>query len=117
MREDWGEKRREKREGGVDYAATFWHALCCPVLLYIYMLFEGCDLPQCSCSCFKHFIYINIYIYIHTFIFLCVLCAFVCVVCVCVRVCVWEERRRGEEEERRRGVVVVGGSWVLFSHG
>ena len=39
MREDWREKRREKREGGVDYAATCCHALCCPVLwiiIYIY---------------------------------------------------------------------------------
>ena len=39
MRERRGEKRREKREGGVDHAATCCHALCCPVLwIYIYIL-------------------------------------------------------------------------------
>ena len=26
------ERREEKREGGVDHAATCCHALCCPVL-------------------------------------------------------------------------------------
>ena len=91
------ERREEKREGGVDYAATCCHALCCPVLwiylnIYTYLLFEGCDLLQCflaTCSCFKHFININIYIYINIYIdiYTC-MCIYMRVcVCVCVYVC------------------------------
>ena len=90
----------------MDYAATCCHALCCPVLwiiIYIYMLFEGCDLPQCfsllhvavsSTYLHKH-IHIHIHVDVHFH---------VCVVCV-----VWE----GEEERRRGGGVVVVGGWVL----
>ena len=84
MRERGGEKRREKRDGGVDYAATSCHALCCPVLW---------DLLQCffaTCSCFKHFINIYIYINIYIDIYMCV-CVCVCVrmrLCVCVFACV-----------------------------
>ena len=46
MREDWREKRREKREGGVDYAATCCHALCCLVLwiiIYYIILYICCS--------------------------------------------------------------------------
>ena len=42
MREERRENRREKREGGVNYAATCSHAMCCHVLwitnyIYIYI--------------------------------------------------------------------------------
>ena len=43
-------REERRREGGVDYAATCCHALCCPVLytfFILHLLFEGCDFPQC----------------------------------------------------------------------
>ena len=72
------------------------------IYIYIYILFEGCDLLQCffaTCSCFKHFI--NIFIYINIFIDIYTCMYIYKCVCACV-LCVWE----GEEERRRGGGVV-----------
>ena len=43
-------REERRRGGGVDYAGTCRHVLSCSmnnyVYIYIYILFEGCDIPQ-----------------------------------------------------------------------
>ena len=107
----------------MDYAATCCHALCCGlyIYVYIYMLFEACDLQQSfhfllRVAVFKHFINIYKYINIYIDMYSC-MCVFVCVrVCVCVCVCVCD--RVGvlcvlEGEEGGSGGGDGGSGWVL----
>ena len=56
MRERRGEKRIEKREGGLDYAATCCQALCCLVLwMYKYILIY----------CLKAVTFYNVFFLLH----------------------------------------------------
>ena len=75
MREERREQRREKREGGVDYAATCCHALCCQSFLMLHV--------AVSSTSFTH-TFSNPYTY--TCVCACA-CAFVCVRLVCVSLC------------------------------
>ena len=115
MGERKGEKREERREKEVwitlQRAVTRCAVMCCGYFyIYIFMLFEGCDLPQCfsllhvavSSTSFTHtfsntytytYIYTHIQIQKHLFIHLHLrvrVCVCFCVlVFVCVYVIVW----------------------------